>query len=224
MSVSRTGPGEDQRVGLREAQRRFARQHIRDAATEVFLELGYVASTVEDIIERAGASRRTFYAHYRGKVDVLVEAGADLVPEIQQHYRELDEALEVGSWEALHDWFAAGLEWRARYGALVAVWEQAAAVEAAQRDESRRSIEALPDCMPRYLGRWPKARRREARLRIVLLILQIGAYYNLTPPSEMDAGARALAAEALANIWYPALQAPSGASSKAARSRSPDAR
>jgi AcrR family transcriptional regulator len=206
MPVPQTEGSEQPRGGLREAQRRFTRQHILDAAIDVFLERGYIPSTVEDIIERAGTSRRTFYAHFRSKADVLVEAGASLLPEIQDHYRELDEALLDGSREALRDWFAARLEWRARHGALISVWEQAAAVEPAQQAESHQRIEGFPDCMPSYLARWPKDRQEEARLRVVLLNLQIGGYFNHSPPGEMDAAARALAADALTTIWYRALQ------------------
>lgn len=210
MSVPEIGKSKQRRDGLREAQRRFTRQHILDAAIDVFLERGYIISTVEDIIERAGTSRRTFYAHFRSKADVLVEAGARLIPEIQEHYRALDEALLDGSWEALRDWFAASIDWRARHGALVSVWEEAATVEPAQQTNSRQVIEGFPDLMPHYLARWPRDREREARLRIVLLNLQVAGYYNHTPPRDMDAHARALAADVFANMWYHALRAPSG--------------
>ena len=210
MSVSRTVKSESpQQEGLRQAQRRFTKQHILEAAVKTFLERGYIASTVEDIIERAGTSRRTFYAHFRSKADVLVEAGERLLPEIQEHVAELDEALLEGSREALRDWFVASLEWRARHGALLAVWEEAAAVEPAQAAASRKAIEGFPDLMPKYLARWPKSLREEARLRVVLLNLQTAGYVKHSPPDEMDADGRDLAAETLTNIWYGSLQPPS---------------
>ena len=202
MSSSGTGP----RGGLREAQRRFTRQHILDAAIDVFLERGYIPSTVEDIIERAGTSRPTFYAHFRSKTDVLLEAGAALLPEIQSHYQELDEALLDGSRDALRDWFAARLDWRARHEALLAVWEQAAAVEPAQQATRHGAVDGFPDQMPHYLARWPKGRQDEARLQIVLLNQQLSGYFSHTSPDELDPHARALAAEVLTNIWHDALR------------------
>jgi AcrR family transcriptional regulator len=209
MSVPRAAKSKrPQQEGLREAQRRFTRQHILDAAVSTFLERGYIASTVEDIIERAGTSRRTFYAHFRSKVDVLVEAGESILPEIQEHFSELDEALLAGSREALRDWFAASLDWRARHGALLSVWEEASAVEPAQEEASREAIEGFPDLMPNYLARWPKDLHEEARLRVVLLNLQTAGYYKHSPPDEMDADARDLAAETLTNIWHGSLQPP----------------
>src|SRR5581483_200453 len=155
--MSTSSPGDGQPHGdLRDAQRRFTKQHILDAALAVFVERGYVASTVEDIIERAGTSRRTFYAHFRSKVDIFIEAGATLLPEIQEQYRALDEALAEGSREALYKRFEASIEWRAQRGALVSVWEQAAAFEPAQQADARQVIEGIPDLMARFLDRWPE--------------------------------------------------------------------
>ena len=47
-----------------------------------------------------------------------------------------------------------------------------------------------------------------ANLRVVLMNLEVGGYFNYSPPREMDASARAFAAEALANLWYDGLQPP----------------
>src|SRR6516164_4168741 len=124
----------DSRTGLRAAQRRFTRQHILEAATDVFVQRGYIAATVEDIIERAGTSRRTFYAHFRSKADVLVELGRGLLPEIKANYSRLDAALQTESPEPLRDWFLTIIDWAARYGGLVPVWQEAAAVEPAQEE------------------------------------------------------------------------------------------
>jgi AcrR family transcriptional regulator len=202
------------RGGLREAQRRFTRQHILDAAIDVFLERGYIPSTVEDIIERAGTSRPTFYAHFRSKSDVLVELGASQAPEIQDHYRELDEALHAGSWEALRDWFAARLEWSARYGALTSIWEQAAAVEPEREEQRKELLRSFPNCMPRYLARWPEDRRDEAELRILLMSLQLARFFVYSPPRELVDADRAFIADVLTNVWYDGLAPRPGAASK----------
>jgi AcrR family transcriptional regulator len=208
MSSSRTGRTGQQRGGLREAQRRFTRQHILDAAVEVFVEQGYIATTVEDIIERAGTSRGTFYAHFRSKTDVIVELSAALAPDIQDTFRRLDEALLEGSWEALRGWFVTSIESGVQYGGLMPVWEQAAATEAEHRAKGDEFIQSLPDSMPQYLARWPKDRQQEARSRIVLLDLQIDRFFSHSPPRHMDPAERAFVADVLTNIWYEALKTP----------------
>jgi TetR/AcrR family transcriptional repressor of mexJK operon len=46
---------------------------ILDAARSVFLEMGYAAASMDAVAARAGASKATIYAHFRGK-DVLFAA------------------------------------------------------------------------------------------------------------------------------------------------------
>jgi AcrR family transcriptional regulator len=48
-----------------------ARDRLARAAFTLFDEQGYEQTTVEDISERAGLSRTTFFRHYRSKEDVI---------------------------------------------------------------------------------------------------------------------------------------------------------
>jgi AcrR family transcriptional regulator len=47
------------------------RERLVDAAFELFDERGYEQTTVEEIAERAGVGRTTFFRHYRSKEDVI---------------------------------------------------------------------------------------------------------------------------------------------------------
>ncbi|GLW07129.1 TetR family transcriptional regulator [Microtetraspora sp. NBRC 13810] len=47
------------------------RRRLAEAATALFDERGYDATTVDDIAARAGVSRSTFFRHYRSKEDVI---------------------------------------------------------------------------------------------------------------------------------------------------------
>lgn len=70
--------------------RSSSRAALEDAATELFLESGYLATTVDDIAARAGVSRATFFNYFPAKSAVLwvkVDDALDL----------LHEALESGS-------------------------------------------------------------------------------------------------------------------------------
>jgi AcrR family transcriptional regulator len=217
---------EVQRGGLREAQRRFTRQHILDAARAVFVERGFIATSVEDIIERAGTSRRTFYAHFRSKTDVLAEIGRALVPEIQNTYRRLDDVLATDSRDSLREWFESTMEWCERNGSLTPVWEEAAAIEAEPRAQRRELVRGYVDFMPAYLASWPEDRREEARLRVVLMTVQIDRFLGHWPPQEMGAAERERVPEVLTSIWHDALRppAPGGrARSPAKASRTPKA-
>jgi AcrR family transcriptional regulator len=62
----------DSQGGLRERTRRAVQQEITDAAQRLFLEKGYEATTVDDIAEAVGMSRRSFHRYFANKEDVVV--------------------------------------------------------------------------------------------------------------------------------------------------------
>src|SRR4249919_1349399 len=56
------------------AGRRSSRQALVAAALREFTEQGYEAATVTGIAERAGVTTGALYAHFRGKLDLLLQA------------------------------------------------------------------------------------------------------------------------------------------------------
>ncbi|MWJ87011.1 TetR/AcrR family transcriptional regulator, partial [Clavibacter michiganensis] len=51
--------------------RRSSRATLEEAAAELFLENTYAATTVEQIAQRAGVSRATFFNYFASKADLL---------------------------------------------------------------------------------------------------------------------------------------------------------
>jgi AcrR family transcriptional regulator len=49
-----------------------ARQRLRDAIYDLLLEKGYDGFSVNDLLQRAGVARSSFYAHFRDKDDLLL--------------------------------------------------------------------------------------------------------------------------------------------------------
>ncbi|GAB3101034.1 TetR/AcrR family transcriptional regulator [Pseudomaricurvus hydrocarbonicus] len=58
---------------LRDVQKEDTHNRLLDAAGRIFDREGYEAATVDQIAAEAGASRPTFYAHFRDKDQVLEE-------------------------------------------------------------------------------------------------------------------------------------------------------
>lgn len=79
-----------ERVGRPRGERTAAR--LRAAAREAFAELGWQATRVEDIVQRAGVSHGTFYTYYENKTAVL----SALVEDSEAEFA----ALAAAHWEA----------------------------------------------------------------------------------------------------------------------------
>ncbi|NEW38935.1 TetR family transcriptional regulator [Nocardia cyriacigeorgica] len=58
-------------MGLRQQKRQATRAAIVRAATTLFLEHGFAATSITDIAAAAGVSRRTFFLYFPSKEDVL---------------------------------------------------------------------------------------------------------------------------------------------------------
>ena len=90
---------DDGSSGLRERTRRAVQAEIGDVAMRLFLERGFEATTMEQIANEAGISRRSLFRYFGTKEDIvlgnLVEAGLAV--------RDALEARPAGEppWEAL---------------------------------------------------------------------------------------------------------------------------
>jgi len=60
-------------VTKREQQRTETRQRIYDIAMDLFTRKGYTRVSVEDICEKAGVSKGTFYYYFKSKDQVILE-------------------------------------------------------------------------------------------------------------------------------------------------------
>jgi len=64
-----------------------ARERLAEAAFALFDERGYEQTTVDDITERAGLGRTTFFRHYRSKEDVIFPDHDRLLEQITDRLR-----------------------------------------------------------------------------------------------------------------------------------------
>ena len=57
---------------------------LREALVACILEQGYDATNIQDITDRAGLRRATFYLHYRDKEELLLTIMRDMLDELMQ--------------------------------------------------------------------------------------------------------------------------------------------
>lgn len=86
---------------------RNQRERMLDGMARAVAEKGYVATSVADVLERAGVSRKTFYEHFRDKEDCFLqtfdEVAGGLLYRVDKAFRgEEDEGEEAEElpWEA----------------------------------------------------------------------------------------------------------------------------
>ena len=77
------------RTRLQQEQKDATRDRLLQAAAAVFAERSYVATTVEEIIQRAGASRTSFYRHFDSKWAVASALCGEVMPAVWQLWHEL---------------------------------------------------------------------------------------------------------------------------------------
>lgn len=63
------------------------RQMLRDALIDLIIEQGYDSLSIQDIADKAGLRRATFYLHYRNKEELLLSTMRDTVDELIQKIR-----------------------------------------------------------------------------------------------------------------------------------------
>ncbi len=71
--VPKTSPIVEQQVTLQERKQQFVRDAIWDAAIDLFNRKGFDETTVEEIAQAAGTSRRSFFRYFESKSDLLAQ-------------------------------------------------------------------------------------------------------------------------------------------------------
>jgi len=74
-----------------------ARERLAEAAFTLFDERGYEQTTVDDITERAGLGRTTFFRHYRSKEDVIFPDHDRLLEQIAERLRTSSHATALAA-------------------------------------------------------------------------------------------------------------------------------
>ncbi|YCN58161.1 TetR/AcrR family transcriptional regulator [Rhodococcus erythropolis] len=87
----------------RERQKMQTRDHLLDVAGSLFGEKGFAPTSVNDVVEAAGTSRATLYAHFESK-DALLEALVDRMWAESQRYYEDFGALDVWTRGSILGW------------------------------------------------------------------------------------------------------------------------
>jgi AcrR family transcriptional regulator len=190
-------------VSMREQQRAFTRRRLMEVAQRLFAEQGYPDTTVDDIARAAGASRATFYLHFKSKSELMAASIDESVPIAVETYRVLEQLLVKGGPQLpgqLREWLA---EWLVRWtdGAQAShATLQATMLEPEVELHYLRLSEALIDSLAGYFDRFPDSERADARERALVLEIMTQRIFALASRSKLPLSADRLL-DVLADFW-----------------------
>jgi AcrR family transcriptional regulator len=198
----------DRTLPLRQQQAAFTRDRLLDAGRQIFAASGYLAATLDEIARTAGASRATFYLHFKGgKRELAAALLDDGLPRARRRFRELDVLLDDDSpllRKQLYGWLADRLDTLADSSNGSQALLQAAMLEPDLEAHLLRICETLVDSLVSFLENVPVAARIGARTRALLLEITTQRTLALASTSRLPADNNSVL-ETLADMWFQTL-------------------
>jgi AcrR family transcriptional regulator len=192
---------------LREQQRAFTRRKLMEAGQQEFAANGYLDTRVEDIARVAGASRATFYLHFKSKSDLMIALAEEWLPFAVGTYHDLDEMLEDRGpqlRQRLREWLAQWLDvWTSGSEANHAML-QATMLDSEVEQHYLRVSEALVDSLKRYHERVPDEERDAARDRVLILEMMTQRVFALASQATLPVPRERLL-DILTEMWSDVL-------------------
>ena len=135
-------------------------QRILDAATTTFAERGFHATSVQDVLEAAGAGRGTFYKYFSDKTQLLVMLSEQCMAQLVELARRFVDTVDrAGDGQPLRAWLAECLALHRRYrGVFRALLQEEAnlpALEELRRTSGAAILVAFDDALARVDRDYP---------------------------------------------------------------------
>ena len=163
---------------LRDEQKRLTRRRLIEGALAAFERKGYAATTIDDIVAEANASRATFYLHFKSKSDVVLVMARTLGTRWRELYRELTSGERLSRKE-LYDWLDTMAGHYLTNRATVAALDQAAAVEPEVASVRLANQQESMAVVAESIRRWYGGDEEDARIRAALLLAQMDRFFDL---------------------------------------------
>jgi AcrR family transcriptional regulator len=192
---------------LREQQRAYTRRRLMEAARQVFAAKGYPDTRVDDIARQAGASRATFYLHFKSKCELMTALVDDGVPFAVETYHVLDQMLEDDGPQLpgrLRGWLAEWLDVWTNGADVNHAMLQATMLESDVERHHLRLSEALVDGLERHQERVPAQQRGDARNRALVLEMMTQRIFALASQSMLPISGDCLL-DILTEMWLEVL-------------------
>jgi AcrR family transcriptional regulator len=126
---------------LRDVQRETTRARLIDAAQESFVTSSYTATTIDEIVRRAGVTRATYYLHFGSKSNIVPELSRRLKMLSTGLDEHLGIAIRAGDRVSIRAWLAAAFQFWDEIRPVAVAIEEAASIEPQVRDLRQADFE-----------------------------------------------------------------------------------
>lgn len=89
-------------------------KELLDSAQQLFFEKGYQKTSVNDIIEKVGVAKGTFYHYFKAKSDLLDKLVERFTESIHVEMKKLVKRTDLNALEKMNGFFALGRTFKAR--------------------------------------------------------------------------------------------------------------
>jgi AcrR family transcriptional regulator len=179
------------RSGLQQRNKQRTRRELAEAAAHLFIEHGYDATTVQDIVDAADVSPRTFFRYFPCKEDVITAIASITMDEAINHLASLDQSACL----------------RAALQAMLTV----SLAPVIEHPEAARCFQVMLRDTPVLRGRWLEERRRSCDRLADAIMPWFGKDASPLGP-HLAAGAALLAIDEALEQWAadPSIADPMG--------------
>jgi len=102
------------------------KKHLIETAMTLFLQRGYVATTIENIADAAKVSRASFYTYFSSKREIMMVAGHDCRIASWQLFEEFATLDPADLLPGTRAWVAKYFKFLEQNGGYLLMWQQAA--------------------------------------------------------------------------------------------------
>lgn len=145
-------------------RRRQSRQSLLDAAAAQLGEKGYYAVSVEDIARAAEVSRVTFYRHFRGKTEILIELFQREAEQALPMFRVIG-TLDYHSTDVVRKWIADLFEADKPKRNLLNAFSQASRADPDFIPSANRFIEEVANTLGQEIAAFSSSNRKDEAAR-----------------------------------------------------------
>jgi AcrR family transcriptional regulator len=189
---------------LREAQKQFTHKRLLSAAEREMYRRGYSSTTIDDIADAAGATRGTFYLHFSGKADVIIELVATAELEFHPLWELLRDLPIAPSRAEILDWLT-GLThvWKRSRERTHVIFDAVHAepdLHGLREQWRQQDLELLYSA----LGHMAWESESHARVECMLLLAELERAFEFWN-AEHDARQEGILLDVLADRWWRSL-------------------